>query len=109
LVLFIWTSGNVWYTFHIYLQLLVFDHYRYAPTTLRMFKSSTFKTLSSSKWESMASGPWPFCSNMLSLSSIHYLNALIGYLSLHTLGLGSWLLVLLSHVVLSHCTSLLFL
>jgi hypothetical protein len=56
--------------------------------TLRIFKSLTSKTLSSSQRESKASDPRPFCSNMLSLSSIHKPHALIGYLSFHTLELG---------------------
>jgi hypothetical protein len=56
--------------------------------TLGILKNLTSKTLSSSQWESMASDPSPFCSNMLSLSSIDKPHALIGYLSPHTLGLG---------------------
>jgi hypothetical protein len=73
------------------------------PATLGIFKNSTSKTLRSSQWESKASDPWPFCSNMLSLSSIPKPHALIGYLSLHTLGLDFlWLVVLLGSTVLSH-------
>jgi hypothetical protein len=41
-----------------------------------------------SKWESEASDPEPYCSNILSPSSIHWPHALIGYPSFHTLGLG---------------------
>jgi hypothetical protein len=56
--------------------------------TLGIFKNLTSKTLSYSQWESKPSDPCPFCSNMLSLSSILKPHALIGYLSLHTLGFG---------------------
>jgi hypothetical protein len=70
--------------------------------TLRIFKNSTSKTLSSSQWESKGSDPWPFCSNMLSFSSVHIaLHALILYL---TLILRIWVhtwLVILSHAVMS--------
>jgi hypothetical protein len=61
-----------------------------------------FNTLSSSRWESKASDPWPHCSTMLSTSSIHKRHALIGYMCPHTLGLGfyGWV-VLLSHAVMS--------
>jgi hypothetical protein len=54
--------------------LYLFDYI----TTSRTSKSSTFKTLSSSKQESKASDPWPYWSYVLSLSSSHTgLNALI--------------------------------
>jgi hypothetical protein len=39
------------------LQLLIFGRYRYAPTTLGIFKNLTSKTLSNSQWESKASDP----------------------------------------------------
>jgi hypothetical protein len=62
------------------------------PTTLGIFKNLTSKTLSSSQRESKASDPLPFCSNILSLSSIHIgLHALILYLSLILYDLGSYL------------------
>jgi hypothetical protein len=51
--------------------------------TLRIFKNLTSKTLSSSQWESKASDPLLFCSNILFLSIIHIgMHALILYLNL---------------------------
>jgi hypothetical protein len=60
--------------------------------TMGIFKNLTSKTMSSSQRESKASDPWSFCSNMLSLSSIHIgMHALILYLSLAHYDLGSYL------------------
>jgi hypothetical protein len=71
--------------------------------TSRIFKSSMFKTLSSSLPESKSSDPWPCWSYMLSFSSIHTgLHALILLPKPHTL--GTWVhiwLVILSHAVMS--------
>jgi hypothetical protein len=70
--------------------------------TLRIFKNSTSKTFNSSQWESKASNPWLFCSNMLSLSSVrNALYTLILYLSLILkIWVHTWL-VMLSHAVMS--------
>jgi hypothetical protein len=73
------------------------------PTISRIFKSSMYKTLSSSLREIKASDPWPCWSYMLSFSTTHTsLHALILLPKPHTLGIWvhTWLVVL-SHAVMS--------
>jgi hypothetical protein len=85
------------------LAMLISSRYHYAAMTLRIFKSSMFKTLSSHLWETKASDPLTCWSYIVSFSGIHIvMHALIFVPMPHTLGMWvhTWL-VMLSHAVMS--------
>jgi hypothetical protein len=69
--------------FYFLFILLISGHYRLDVSLFEKIQDYEEKTLSSSKREARQ----VTYSNMLSLFSIHKPHALIGYLSLHTLGL----------------------
>jgi hypothetical protein len=70
--------------------------------TLRIFRSSTSKTFSSSQWEGKASDPWPHWSYVLSFYSVYWSACFntVTYASYFRICVHTWL-VMLSHVVMS--------
>jgi hypothetical protein len=74
--------------FYLLFILFISGHYRLDVSMFEKIKDYEEKTLSSSQQKSKASDHLPYWTYVLSFSSIHKSHALIGYLSLHTLGLS---------------------
>jgi hypothetical protein len=74
--------------FYLLFILFISGHYRLDVSMFERIKDYEEKTSSSSQRKSKASDQLPYWTYVLSFSSIHKPHVLIGYLSLHTLGLS---------------------